>query len=109
MILSVRTNGAILIAIQRRSLVRMWTPAQDSRSAHGLLYLLLYGTTGASIKNVGSLPLLFSHDFACDSQKICDTSPGVRDDNLQLISPDGVIFAPTPVTTTLTIATASLI
>ena len=34
-----QNTGAILLAAQRCSLVRMWTPAQDSRSAHGLLYL----------------------------------------------------------------------
>ena len=69
-------------------LARPWSPsncaayrvpmsAQDSCSAHGLLYPVLYRTTGASIKSLGSLLLSFSHDFACDSQKICDTSPGV--------------------------------
>jgi len=34
-----QTTGTALIAVQRCSLMRMWMPAQDSRSAHGLLYL----------------------------------------------------------------------
>ena len=39
-----QTTGAALLAIKQCSLVRVWMPAQDGRSAHGLLYLLLYGT-----------------------------------------------------------------
>jgi hypothetical protein len=34
-----QTTGASLLAAKRCSLARVSTPAQDSRSAHGLLYL----------------------------------------------------------------------
>jgi hypothetical protein len=34
-----QTTGAALLAISRRSPVHVWTPVQDSRGAHGLLYL----------------------------------------------------------------------
>ena len=34
-----QTTGATLLVVKRRSVVRAWMPAQDSRSAHGLLYL----------------------------------------------------------------------
>jgi len=34
-----QTTGTALLASEWRSIVRLWTPAQDSRSAHGLLYL----------------------------------------------------------------------
>ena len=34
-----QTTGAALLATEWRSVVRLRTPAQDSRSAHGLLYL----------------------------------------------------------------------
>ena len=34
-----QTTGATLIVVERRSLMRMWMPAQASRSTHGLLYL----------------------------------------------------------------------
>jgi hypothetical protein len=34
-----QTTGTTLIAVKRRSLVRVGMSAQDSRSAHGLLYL----------------------------------------------------------------------
>lgn len=34
-----QTSGATLLAVNRCSLVRTWTPAQGSHSAHGLLYL----------------------------------------------------------------------
>jgi hypothetical protein len=34
-----RTTGVTLLAIKRCSLARVRMPAQDSRSAHGLLYL----------------------------------------------------------------------
>ena len=54
-----QNTGAILLAAQRCSLVRMWTPAQDSRSAHGLLYSLLYGPISASKNTVkGRLTLI---------------------------------------------------
>jgi hypothetical protein len=33
------TSGASLLAVNRCSPARVWTFAQDSRSAHGLLYL----------------------------------------------------------------------
>jgi len=33
-----QTTGTVLVAVKRRSPVRMWMLAQDSRSAHGLLY-----------------------------------------------------------------------
>ena len=34
-----QTIGAALLAAERRSIVRLWTRGQDSRGAHGLLYL----------------------------------------------------------------------
>jgi hypothetical protein len=34
-----QTTGAALLAAKRRSLARVPMPAQDSHSAHGLLYL----------------------------------------------------------------------
>ena len=34
-----QTTGAVLLAAKRCSPMRVRTPAQDSRSAHGLLYL----------------------------------------------------------------------
>ena len=34
-----QTTGAALLAVNRCSPARVWMPAQDSRSAHGLLYL----------------------------------------------------------------------
>jgi hypothetical protein len=43
-----QTTGAALLATERRTIACLQTPAQDSRSAHGLLYALLYGTTDAS-------------------------------------------------------------
>jgi hypothetical protein len=43
-----QTTGAVLLAVKRCSLTRVLMPAQDSRSTHRLLYLLLYGTTRAS-------------------------------------------------------------
>ncbi len=43
-----QTTGAALFAVEQRSIVRLWTPAQDGGSAHGLLYPLLYGVTAAS-------------------------------------------------------------
>jgi hypothetical protein len=33
-----QTSGTALLAVERCSLVRVWMAAQDSRSAHGLLY-----------------------------------------------------------------------
>ena len=33
-----QTSGTTLLAVERCSLVRVWMAAQDSRSAHGLLY-----------------------------------------------------------------------
>ena len=47
-----QTTGACLFASSRCSSPRVQTPAQDSRSAHGLLYPLLYGTTSASMNTV---------------------------------------------------------
>jgi hypothetical protein len=53
-----QTIGTTPISVKRCSLVCLWLPAQlgGSRSAHELLYSLLYGTTGASIKiiDIGS-------------------------------------------------------
>jgi hypothetical protein len=37
-------HAKVLFAAERRSLVRPWTHARDSRSAHRLLYQLLYGS-----------------------------------------------------------------
>jgi hypothetical protein len=34
-----QTTGAVLLTVKRSSLAHVRTPAQDSRSAHGLLYL----------------------------------------------------------------------
>jgi hypothetical protein len=34
-----QTTGAPLLVVKRCSVMRAWMPAQDSRSAHGLLYL----------------------------------------------------------------------
>jgi hypothetical protein len=34
-----QTTGTVLLAVSRASSARVRTPAQDSRSAHGLLYL----------------------------------------------------------------------
>jgi hypothetical protein len=33
-----QTSGTSLLAVERCSLMRVWIAAQDSRSAHGLLY-----------------------------------------------------------------------
>lgn len=33
-----QTTGVALLAAERCSIVRLWTPVQDSRSAYGLLY-----------------------------------------------------------------------
>jgi hypothetical protein len=47
-----QTIGTTLIAIKRYILVRMWMPAQGSRSLHGLLYrAAVYSTTGTSLKS----------------------------------------------------------
>ena len=43
-----QTSGATLLAGNRCSLVRTWTLAQGSHSAHGLLYLTAVRTTLAS-------------------------------------------------------------
>ena len=53
-----QTTGAALLAVEQRSLLCMWLPAQDGRSAHRLLYPLLYGTTRAR-RNTGN-PVLTS-------------------------------------------------
>jgi hypothetical protein len=52
--------GAILLAAQRCRLVRMWTPAQDSRSARiGCCTSLLYGLISARKNTVkGRLTLI---------------------------------------------------
>jgi hypothetical protein len=34
-----QTTGAALVAVEQRSIVRLWTPGQDGPSALGLLYL----------------------------------------------------------------------
>jgi hypothetical protein len=36
---SSRTSGIALLAVEPRSVSRVWMAAQDSRSGHGLLYL----------------------------------------------------------------------
>ena len=41
-----QTIGTTLLAVKWRSLIDMWLPAQDSRSAHGLLYLAAVRTGG---------------------------------------------------------------
>jgi hypothetical protein len=51
-----QTTGATLLVVELRSVPYAWMAAQDSRSAHGLLYPLLYGPTGAT-KNIVKVAL----------------------------------------------------
>jgi hypothetical protein len=54
-----QNTGAILLAAQRRSLVRMWTPAQDSRARMSCCTSLFYGPISASKNTVkGRLTLI---------------------------------------------------
>ncbi len=52
-----QTTGTALLAAERRCIVRLRAPAQDSRSAHGLLYLIAVRdwTAGASKNTVKSV------------------------------------------------------
>jgi len=63
-----QTTGACLLAVNRRSSACVRMPAQDIRSAHGLLYLAAVRTARAS-KNKVKEPL----DLLAHGSKSCPT------------------------------------